>query len=118
VSCSYARTVHKGQGSTTVESIVGLDRNSVRWSSAKIAYTACTRGVRGVTVLVENKSDLALIEHHSGERKAAIEMELDQEWLDPRSEAARLFSELQRVKKQHPQMANPNKSQIMKRTCQ
>ena len=105
LSHAYASTVHKVQGSTTVESIVGLDRNSVRWSSAKIAYTACTRGVRGVTVLVENKSDLALIEHHSGERKAAIEMELDQEWLDPRSEAARLFSELQRVKKQHPQMA-------------
>src|ERR1700730_10100209 len=105
LSYAYASTVHKVQCGTSVESSVALDRNAVRWSSAKIAYTACTRGVRGVTVLVENKSDLALIEHHSGERKAAIEMELDQEWLDPRSEAARLFSELQRVKKQHPQMA-------------
>jgi hypothetical protein len=67
--------------------IPGFDRESVRNSSAQVAYTACSRGVRDLWLFVENKADLALIEKHTGIRQAATEMEIDKAGPTFRSEA-------------------------------
>jgi ATP-dependent exoDNAse (exonuclease V) alpha subunit len=117
LSYAYASTVYKSQGSTTMRVIPGFDRESVRNSSAQVAYTACSRGVRDLWLFVENKADLALIEKHTGIRQAATEMEIDKAGPTFRSEAQKLFDQLEQLKArqtpEHPRQAKTLREHVV-----
>ena len=72
----YASTSHKSQGATCQDVIIGFDRHSVKHADKKLAYVAGTRGVNNIHIYVENKSELVNIAKRTGDRKAALELNI------------------------------------------
>jgi hypothetical protein len=86
------------QGNTADLTLFGVDRHSVKWASKQVAYVMATRGREHIEVFAESIADLALIEKHSAERKAAVEMALEPNGQDGRAEVKELFQQLQRIR--------------------
>ena len=97
LSYAYAATTHACEGATGLKVITGFDRHSVRSATRKIAYVAASRSREDIEVLVESIAELSQIQNRTGDRKAAVEMALEDR-LDERAELKRLFRHLQRVR--------------------
>jgi hypothetical protein len=98
LSYAYAGTTHAVEGATGLKVITGFDRHSVRSSSQKIAYVACSRGREDIEVFVESVADLSQIQNRTGDRKAAVELEFEPGQHDRRTHVQELFRQLQRIK--------------------
>jgi hypothetical protein len=72
---AYSRTSDAAQGSTGMETFVGIDRFSVtNAATMKKIYVAATRGKNVLKIFVENKASLAKIEGRTGNRRDSLEM--------------------------------------------
>jgi hypothetical protein len=74
---SYAATTPKVQGVSELAAICGFDRHAVKWVTRKIAYTMLSRGRTSLKVFVESKADLSQIDSRSGDRRSAVEMDIN-----------------------------------------
>ncbi len=92
---SYAATTPKVQGVSELAAICGIDRHSVKWVSQKIAYTMLSRGRTNLLVFVESKADLSQVENRTGDRKAAVEMDMNRARLPV--EISRTFERVQEI---------------------
>jgi ATP-dependent exoDNAse (exonuclease V) alpha subunit len=79
----YAGTARKVEGMTNFKALFGADRRSIAHISRKVATVACTRGREAIELLVESIADLSQIQNRSGDRKAAVEMQIEPGALHP-----------------------------------
>ena len=68
---------------TNFKALFGADRRSIAHISRKVATVACTRGREAIELLVESIADLSQIQNRSGDRKAAVEMQIEPGALHP-----------------------------------
>jgi hypothetical protein len=108
LSYAYAATTHACEGATGLKVITGFDRLSGRSATKKIAYVACSRGREDIEVFVESVADLSQVQNRTGDRKAAVEMALE-DGLGDRAEAKRLFRHLQRIRAAKAEPAEPER---------